>query len=332
MKRLLIALCSVAVLGAIPARAVAAPIVDGFWNPQNGDGYFGDKNNSTPCCMFNSYDFGGSVNATGAMGFYNDGAGHLYIMFTQPLGIVDNSYGTGSVGWGGKEHTFKALTNSDHAEIVITDAKGNTVWESHIDYLTESPKDSNKYVSLGNTGGDGKQVTGDATALMAYATSLQWNLAHSCYAKDPTTYAGLVDTGSGKSLVDGNSPNTGSATQPALSPNPGSGNDGYGNILNPCPAGKTSDAVAGYGTPVNWLFHVVYEIEIDLSKITGGINGIFDVTVVHDSPFKSDTAVPCDDCGVNPLTTVPEPGSLLLLGTGALGLVGVLRNRRKRQA
>jgi hypothetical protein len=73
-------------------------------------------------------------------------------------------------------HTFDDLVGSDHVELVLVDLKGNTVLDFAVDYVSEKPDAPCGYGTLGVSGGEGKMITGDASAIVAVGTSIDRNL------------------------------------------------------------------------------------------------------------------------------------------------------------
>ena len=126
--------------------------------------------------------------------------GNLFASLTQPPTLVDNSYGDNSIGWGssapsGKNHNFKDLTGSDKAQFAITDADGNILLDFTMDYISESSSASSGYASLGVSGKDGKVNTGSASSILAWGTSLDYNLntlGHVLTADSPVADADYV--------------------------------------------------------------------------------------------------------------------------------------------
>jgi hypothetical protein len=136
--------------------------------------------------------------------------GDLYVNFTQPVSLVDNSYGSTAIGWGkgiaasNKKHKFSHLVNSDKARFTVLDGNQNVVFDFTMDYLSRDRKSSSKYSSLGVSGRDGKVYEGSADSLMEWATSLDYNfnelgyvltknsptMEESYYVTENTSYAG----------------------------------------------------------------------------------------------------------------------------------------------
>lgn len=83
-------------------------------------------------------------------------------------------------------HTFDDLVGSDHVELLLTDGAGNTVMDFKIDYITADTSSSCGYRDLGVKGGEGKVITGNASAVLGAATSIDRNLngCGYCYTTD----------------------------------------------------------------------------------------------------------------------------------------------------
>jgi hypothetical protein len=73
-------------------------------------------------------------------------------------------------------HTFDDLVGSDHVELLLTDGTGATVMDFKVDYITADSSSSCGYHTLGVSGGEGKMIKGDASAVLKTATSLDRNL------------------------------------------------------------------------------------------------------------------------------------------------------------
>jgi hypothetical protein len=181
---------------------------------------------------------------------------HLRVIFDP--GFVDNSYGTGAVGWDkgggpagpdggkmpmppkpGRGHTFKDLVGSDHVELKIVDGDGRIGLHFKVDYVSIDASRPCGYGTLGVGGGEGKMLVGNASAVLAVATSIDRNL-NGC------GYCETVDS---------------PATDPTYTPNP--------------------------ATP-RWDYRVVYEAWVDADSL--GPSGVGDVVLehVHASPAKAD--------------------------------------------
>jgi hypothetical protein len=134
---------------------------------------------------------------------------HLRVTFDP--NFVDNTYGANAVGWdhgqstggasgtggsagvdmmgkpggmmpkaGKSGHTFDDLVGSDHVELLLTDGNAQTVMDFKLDYITASSGSGTcGYDNLGVTGGEGKIITGNASAIIAATSSLDRNL-NSC--------------------------------------------------------------------------------------------------------------------------------------------------------
>lgn len=85
--------------------------------------------------------------------------------------FVDNTYGVNAIGW--ERHTFRDLVGSDHAELLFLDASAATVLDAKIDYISE---DGTGHASLGVSGGEGDVLTGSASDVLAWSTSMDRNL------------------------------------------------------------------------------------------------------------------------------------------------------------
>ncbi|HYP77693.1 MAG TPA: hypothetical protein VER12_17100 [Polyangiaceae bacterium] len=133
-----------------------------------------------------------------------DGKTYLHLRVTFDPRFVDNTYGVNaSAGWlnkmmagpmggkagamGGKAgamggmaakaaHTFDDLVGSDHVELVLVDSKGNTVLDFDVDYVSKKTDAPCGYGTLGVSGGEGKMIKGDASAIVSVATSIDRNL------------------------------------------------------------------------------------------------------------------------------------------------------------
>ena len=129
-----------------------------------------------------------------------NGKTYLHLRVTFDPRFVDNTYGVNaSSGWlnkvmaapkggmGGKAppkggmaakaaHTFDDLVGSDHVELVLVDLKGNTVLDFDVDYVSQKKDAPCGYGTLGVSGGEGKMLKGDASAIVNVATSIDRNL------------------------------------------------------------------------------------------------------------------------------------------------------------
>jgi hypothetical protein len=142
--------------------------------------------------------------------YQDEKTGDLYVNFTQPVSLIDNSYGKTAIGWGrkvapsNKKHRFSQLVNTDNARFTIFDGGQNVVFDFTMDYLSRDRKSPSKFSSLGVTGRDGKVHEGSADSLVEWATSLDYNfnelgyvlkknsptLEESYYVTDKTSYPG----------------------------------------------------------------------------------------------------------------------------------------------
>lgn len=259
-----------------------------------------------------------------------------------PKGYVDNSYGVNTVGtyggMGGGTHTFDDLLGSDHVVFDIVDMNDNVVLEFTADYIAAilnsassgmdgmdgmdgmggtTTADAYKSAGVLNngedhpTGGviddkaDGDKVAATSTLAMQVplvASSLEHNLA--VYGFNAGGLDLLQD--SPPVLVDINN-------EPIL--------DAFGNY-------QIDGDAATKAFWANWEFAVIYEVQIDPSKFTGGmpINAL--PVDSHASPAKTEGSL-TDPIPTPIPTTVPEPTSLALLGLSAWALP---RRRRARRA
>lgn len=221
-----------------------------------------------------------------------DGVSYIHIRVTFDPAFADNTYGanaspewyaTKTDGKAGKGHTFISdLTGSDHVELLLTDAKSETVMDFKVDYVT-SLTDSGKagpvkpgpgtaaggsasttavattstsgcsFGTLGVLGGDGGMITGDSSAILAAATSISRNVGGCGYCSNAACSADSKGTGDGDCTV--NSPVT--------------------------DASYTANAL----TP-NFNYDVVYEVWVRLDAFGEAGFGQAYITKIHASPSK----------------------------------------------
>lgn len=169
-RRLLVLTAALTLALATGAQAV---IVDGRFDP--AEGYTSHRSVSFTVQDSLLLIMGGDL------WLHQDpGSGDLYLLFSQPKILVDNTYGVNAIGWGseapsGKNHKFGDLKGSDKAQFAFTDGDGNLVLDVIMDYFSETSKGSGVYDCLGVTGGDGKVITGSASSVTAWASSLDYN-------------------------------------------------------------------------------------------------------------------------------------------------------------
>ena len=160
-----------AALVLLVGTAFADPIIDGKFDP--GEGY------STMLNLNYTVDGDPTVYTDGILWLHTNGAGDVFAALIQSTSLVDNSYGTNSIGWGalapsGKSHSFSDLLNSDEAEITLRDSMGIVVGTFALDYLDENSKGSGGpyFASVESASGGISIVAGD----VMFASSLDYNL------------------------------------------------------------------------------------------------------------------------------------------------------------
>jgi len=88
--------------------------------------------------------------------------------------FVDNTYGVNKIGW--NKHTFSSLVKSDHVEFAFCDGTKDSVFHVKLDYITGTTLTQSGYTSLGVEGGDGDVITGSASDIYSWGTSLDDNI------------------------------------------------------------------------------------------------------------------------------------------------------------
>ncbi|GAF94933.1 unnamed protein product, partial [marine sediment metagenome] len=174
----LIAGTALTLIGARPASA--EPVINGLFDQNEGytTGWFVDLN------VEGKGKHGSATLVPGGeLWIHEDSStGNVSVLLSQPVTLIDNSYGANSIGWGkgiapsGKNHKFKDLKGSDKAQFRFTDGLGNVALEVVLDYITETSKNSGVYASLGVTGGDGKVLTGLGANVLEWGTSMAHNM------------------------------------------------------------------------------------------------------------------------------------------------------------
>lgn len=159
---------------AASGPAMAAPAIDGRYDQDEGYalGRFVD---------LTVEGIGATVEGGELWTCVDPVTGDVSVLFSQPLTLVDNTYGDNLIGWGrnvapsGKNHNFKDLKGSDKAQFTFTDTVGNVVLDVTMDYISETSKGSGVHACLGVTGGDGKVHTGSAGDVLEWGSSLDYN-------------------------------------------------------------------------------------------------------------------------------------------------------------
>lgn len=101
--------------------------------------------------------------------------GTITIRITLSRTFVDNTYGTGQVGWPGGNRQFHHLVNSDKLQMALFDADGTRKLEFVVDYISELPTAPGGYGTHGVTGRDGGMVLGSASDVVSALTSIDAN-------------------------------------------------------------------------------------------------------------------------------------------------------------
>ncbi|HEX4446985.1 MAG TPA: hypothetical protein VH044_09620 [Polyangiaceae bacterium] len=160
------------------------------------------------------------------------GQGLIHVRLTMNPAFVDNTYGTTAIGWSSGDagtaapaapapptgmgmmgamgmpggtgmgtpmpagpggHTFNDLVGSDHAEFDLSDASGATALSFDLDYVSSDSSALSGYATLGVNGGDGKMLTGAASAIAYASTSLDRDL-NACGYESYTTNSPATDS------------------------------------------------------------------------------------------------------------------------------------------
>ncbi len=171
-------LCVVVALGSLPALANIIPIIDGRFDPS--EGY--TKGLLVTLEVEGDKESGNVPANNGMLWLFSDPVtSDLFVNFTQPLTLIDNTYGNNAIGWGehvapsGKDHKFRNLKGSDKAQFTITDGADSA---------------PSGFASLGVTSKDGYVHSGSADSLLAWGTSLDYNfntLGHVLTEDSPAT-------------------------------------------------------------------------------------------------------------------------------------------------
>ncbi|GEO08609.1 hypothetical protein SAE01_11050 [Segetibacter aerophilus] len=101
--------------------------------------------------------------------------------------FVDNSYGTGVVGWPGDNHKFNHLVTSDMLQLALLSRSGAKVLEFKIDYFSlnsNNPLYPNHYGTTGVTSNDGEMLAGNAGEILKVKTSISENFKNYWHSND----------------------------------------------------------------------------------------------------------------------------------------------------
>jgi hypothetical protein len=241
------------------------------------DGKYDDAYRYSPNATEVCYNYNGVLFGKLAT-WYAPAGNSVYFILAIDKDFVDNTYGTNAVGWIVKNHNFSDLVGSDHAQFYGFDANGAKVLDFKVDYISTKSGTPSGYASLGVTGGEGRMNTGSAASITAAATSLQYSLNNTGYC------SGGNCSGLGVNLLV-NSPPT--------------------NILY--------TPTAPYQ---NWIYDVIYEVQVASSAFGGAGFGSMDVPYIHASPSKLGTNTIIAEPGVCP----GEIGDLVWNDTNANGV------------
>ncbi len=240
-----------------PSKASTDAITPQICNPGGGGG--GD-NNTCPAGTTESSTAGGNFLVEVLAN------GDVHVKFDQSKTAAnDNSYGTGSIGWGGTGHKFSDLTGSDKAQFALYDKAGTKVLDFALDYLSAKTGTPSGYGSLGPDGGDGALTTGTRSWIKSFDTSMDRNLNDHGFCSAPNSC-----TFSGTNLL---------SNSPAA--------DSNYNVSNPAFAA--------------WEFTNSYEFVIDAAAFAnGGGFSYLNIVTVHNSPSKGTSVTnfqPCSAIG-----------------------------------
>jgi len=167
-----------ATLVGSPALAITTPVIDGRFDPAEG------YTRGLPVILEveGGKDSGNVLADDGMLWLFSDPVtSDLFVNFTQPLTLIDNTCGNNAIGWGkhvapsGKDHKFRNLKGSDRAQFTITDGAENVVFDFTIDYISDSDSAPSGFASLGVAGKDGYVHSGSTNSLLAWGTSLDCN-------------------------------------------------------------------------------------------------------------------------------------------------------------
>ncbi len=104
----------------------------------------------------------------------------VYVIFNPHF--TDNTYGTGSVGWG-RNRRFHNIVRSNHVELAVKNGDGNMVFKGKLDQIDDKGiNNESGYAALGPFGGDGEiEYIKNPDHILSYGTSTCDNINYHGY-------------------------------------------------------------------------------------------------------------------------------------------------------